>query len=266
MLDRFNRNINYLRISVTDRCNLRCIYCMPPGGISLLRREEILSFEEIVDVVRVGVRLGITKIRLTGGEPLVRRGIVHLVELLAGIAGITEITMTTNGILLPAFARKLKDAGLKRINISLDAIDPVRFREITGGGDIERVYAGIEAAMEAGLLPVKINVVRLHDDDEKYIEQVKEYAKVKGLQVRTIHRMNLKTGEFYHVDGGDGGNCKKCNRLRLTASGMIIPCLFSNQEFSVRQLGVMEAFTRALEAKPLHGTRNNRNDFYNIGG
>ena len=124
MLDRFNRNLNYLRISVTDRCNLRCRYCMPEEGIKLLPHDEILSFDEITDFTRVAVKHGVTKVRITGGEPLVRKGIVTLVTMLSGIEGIKDLSMTTNGILLKQFAGGLRSAGLQRINISLDTVDP----------------------------------------------------------------------------------------------------------------------------------------------
>jgi GTP 3',8-cyclase len=266
MLDRYNRHISYLRISVTDRCNLRCVYCMPEEGIRLISRNEILTLEEIAEVVKTGAELGIRKVRLTGGEPLIRRGIVQLVEMVKKVDGIDEITMTTNGILLPAFARQLKDAGLNRVNISLDTVDPERFNKISGGGNLDDVFSGISAAMAAGLMPVKINVVKLHENDEQQIASVRNYAEEMGLQMRVIRQMNLVKGEFYKVEGGEGGNCRKCNRLRLTANGMLKPCLFSNEEFSIREFGIREAFTKALAAKPLQGSVNNRNKFYNIGG
>ena len=159
MLDPFNRNINYLRISVTDRCNLRCRYCMPETGIKLVPHENILSFEEIRDFVRVGVGLGIRKVRLTGGEPLVRKGIVQLVEMLAATPGIKDLGMTTNGILLDRYATDLAAAGLHRVNISLDSLDAGNFKYITRVGQLDSVLSGIEAAQEAGLNPVKINCV-----------------------------------------------------------------------------------------------------------
>src|SRR6056297_366642 len=146
MLDRYNRNITYLRISVTDRCNLRCIYCMPEDGVRLLPKKEILSLEEIAEVVKVGAELGIKKVRLTGGEPLVRKGIVNLVQMLQRIEGIEEISMTTNGILLPKFAEPLKKAGLNRVNISLDSVSPNQYERITRGGNLKLVLEGIRAA------------------------------------------------------------------------------------------------------------------------
>jgi len=265
MLDRYNRNITYLRVSVTDRCNLRCIYCMPEGGIDLLKREEILSMEEIAEVIQVGAKLGIEKIRLTGGEPLVRKGIVELVEKINRIQGIKEITMTTNGILLPKYAEALKKAGLNRVNISLDSVSPEQYKKVTRGGNLENVIAGIRAAKAAGLTPVKINVVKLSSDKQD-LQALKEFAAAEGAQVRFITQMDLRTGEFEQVEGGDGGNCVICNRLRLTANGKIKPCLFSNREFSVKEYGIENAFLKALNAKPKQGAVNQIGSFYNIGG
>jgi len=144
MLDRFNREIFYLRISVTDRCNLRCIYCMPAKGIKLKRADEILSYEKIIQIVRKAAKLGIYKIRLTGGEPLVRKNISYLVSQLKRLEGIREVSMTTNGILLASMASELKEAGLDRLNISLDSLDPELYKYITRGGNVNRVLEGIE--------------------------------------------------------------------------------------------------------------------------
>lgn len=265
MLDRYNRNITYLRVSVTDRCNLRCIYCMPEGGIDLLKRDEILSMEEIAEVIKVGAKLGIRKIRLTGGEPLVRKGIVELVEMINQIKGINEITMTTNGILLPKYAEALKKAGLNRVNISLDSVSPEQYKKVTRGGNLENVIAGIRAAKAAGLTPVKINVVKLSSDKQDLLA-LKDFAAAEGAQVRFITQMDLRTGEFEQVEGGDGGNCVICNRLRLTANGMIKPCLFSNREFNVKEYGIENAFLKALNVKPKQGAVNQIGSFYNIGG
>lgn len=266
MYDRFNRHINYLRISVTDRCNLRCRYCMPEEGIQLMKNQDILSFEEITEVVRVAVRHGIDKFRITGGEPLVRKDIVTLVSQIAAINGVTDLSMTTNGIFLEELAQALKDAGLRRVNISLDTINPEKFREITRGGNLDSVLRGIKAAKDAGLEPVKINCVVFKTSNEADALEVKEYCKMNNLQVRFIHQMNLENGEFSVVEGGDGGNCRQCNRLRLTANGMIKPCLFDEQEFSVRELGAEKALLNALDCKPLNGCFNRKGNFYNIGG
>ncbi len=266
MLDRFNRHITYLRISVTDRCNLRCVYCMPERGIELIPKDEILSLEEIADVVRVAADLGVRKIRLTGGEPLVRQGIVDLTDMIRKIKGIEEIGMTTNGVLLAQYADDLKKAGLNRVNVSLDSVSPEKYSEITRGGDLEAVFAGIRAAIKAGLTPVKINVVRLNKGYDQEIQAIKEYAEDQGVKIRFISQMDLRTGEFSPVEGGDGGNCEICNRLRLTANGMLKPCLFSNREYSVREHGIREAFLMALNAKPEKGIISDTHSFYNIGG
>lgn len=236
MIDRFGRTIEYLRISVTDRCNLRCCYCMPPKGVQLLRHEDILSFEEIVDVARCAVDLGVTKIRLTGGEPLVRRGIETLVARLAEINGLADLAMTTNGLLLSKYAPALAAAGLRRVNVSLDAIGADNYAAITRGGDVRQVLAGIEAARLAGLNPVKINCVVGPNNEDRNAKDVAEYAEREGLEVRFIRQMNLAAGDFHVIQGGSGGNCPICNRLRLTSDGQIRPCLFSDLSFSVRQL------------------------------
>jgi cyclic pyranopterin phosphate synthase len=238
---------------------------MPEGGIDLLKKEEILSTEEIVEVIKIGAELGIEKIRLTGGEPLVRKGIVDLVGMINQVKGIKEITMTTNGILLSKYADALKKAGLKRVNISLDSVYPDHYTKITRGGNLEKVIAGIRAAITAGLTPVKINVVKLSKDRQD-MAAIKEFAVAEGAQLRFITQMDLRTGEFEQVDGGEGGNCLICNRLRLTANGMIKPCLFSNREFSVKEFGIRDAFMKALNAKPKKGAVNQIGSFYNIGG
>ncbi|MBW6536090.1 MAG: radical SAM protein [Mariniphaga sp.] len=266
MFDRFNRNITYLRVSVTDRCNLRCVYCMPAGGIQLLKKEEILSLEEIAEVVQVGAELGIKKVRLTGGEPLVRKGITDLVAMLNQVKEIEEITMTTNGVLLSRYAEALKKAGLNRVNISLDSVSPEKFSEITRGGNLEDVFAGIQAAKSAGLTPVKINVVKLSNGDNSQANDIRKFAEKENLKLRFITQMDLRTGEFSQVEGGEGGNCAICNRLRLTANGMIKPCLFSNKEYSVREYGIREAYLLALNTKPKKGVINSKGSFYNIGG
>ena len=265
MFDRYNRDINYLRISVTDRCNLRCTYCMPEDGIRLLPHSDVLSFEEISDFVKIAVANGITKVRLTGGEPLVRKGIVDLVAMLSKIEGLEDLSMTTNGILLPEFAGALKAAGLSRVNISLDTVNPDNFHEITRTGDLSDVLKGIDAAREAGLNPIKINCVLLGQPNEDTLE-LKRFCTERGLSLRFIHQMNLKNGEFSVVEGGEGGKCSQCNRLRLLANGDIKPCLFSDLAYNIRSLGSQEALNLALGNKPKSGSYNKSGEFYNIGG
>ena len=168
LIDSFNRSITYLRISLTDRCNLRCIYCMPEGGLKWLPPSETLTNDEIIQIVQAAARLGINKIRLTGGEPLVRPGVVDLIGKIASIPGIQDIGLTTNGVLLGAMAQSLAQAGLKRVNVSLDTLKPERFLRITRFGDFDQVWDGVLAAERAGLTPIKLNavVIRGVNDDE----------------------------------------------------------------------------------------------------
>lgn len=166
MIDCRGRVINYLRISVTDRCNLRCLYCMPQEGVKLLDHSKILTFDEIEDFTRIAVSMGIDKVRITGGEPLVRREITTLIKKISAIKGIKDLSMTSNGILLSQFALQLKEAGLMRINISIDSVDPVKYSQITRGGDLDMVFNGVDASLKAGLYPVKINCVVDKNSDE----------------------------------------------------------------------------------------------------
>lgn len=266
MKDPYNRTINYLRISVTDRCNLRCKYCMPETAIGSKVHDDILSYEQIFAFAQVAVSMGIKKIRLTGGEPLVRKNVVHLVELLTSIDGLDEVCMTTNGTLLPPYANALKAAGLNRINISLDTLSPEQFSFITGGGKLEDVLSGIQAAQDASFDPIKLNCVVENSSQDPNAREVAAFAKQKGLQVRFIKKMNFKTGSFDVVDGGDGGNCPICNRLRLSSDGYLRPCLFSDLKFNIHKLGYALAIQKAIINKPECGTCSLDNQMYRIGG
>lgn len=195
LFDSFHRPVNYLRISVTDRCNLRCIYCMPLEGISLMAHENILSYEEISTVAQAAADLGIIKVRLTGGEPLVRAGLTTLVAMLAQIQGIDDISLTTNAVILERYAGELKNAGLHRVNISLDSLRSNRFHQITRVGNLDDVLRGIEAARQAGLNPVKINTVVMRgiNDDE-----VIDFARLtieNEWHVRFIEYMPFSNGD-----------------------------------------------------------------------
>ncbi|MEE9618342.1 MAG: GTP 3',8-cyclase MoaA [Anaerolineae bacterium] len=193
-LDAYNRPISYLRISVTDRCNLRCVYCMPPDGVSWRPHEMILRYEEIETVVRAAAELGIGKVRLTGGEPLVRMGIVDLVRNLARIPGVDDLAMTTNGILLSRCAAGLAEAGLQRVNVSLDTLRPARFQRITRLGRLEDVLTGMEAAWRAGLEPVKINTVVIRGmNDDEVVDLARKTMEV-GWNVRFIELMPVGNG------------------------------------------------------------------------
>ncbi len=253
MRDRFGRSITYLRVSVTDRCNLACRYCAPPGGIRLLPRAGILSFEEIEEVVREAASLGVRKVRLTGGEPLVRKGIEDLVRRIAAIEGVEDLGLTTNGILLAPKAEALARAGLMRVNVSLDTLDPERYAWITRGGDLHRVLEGIDAAVAAGRAPVELSCVVERCPGGPGARSVARFAAAKGLQVRFIEKMDAAAGRFSVVRGGAGGDCPRCDRLRLTADGRIRPCLFSDLAFGVRELGAREALLRAVGEKPRAG-------------
>ncbi|MBT3377735.1 MAG: radical SAM protein [Lentisphaerae bacterium] len=266
MYDRFARHIHYLRVSVTDRCNLRCTYCMPEQGVPLISHDDVLSFEEIRDVVCAAVDHGFDKIRLTGGEPLVRRGIVNLVEMLARIRGIRDLAMSTNGTLLAEHAEALAEAGLQRVNVSLDAMCPTRFATATRGGCLEDVLSGIRAAREAGLTPVKLNCVVRESSLEPDAKAVAAFAAEEGLEVRYIRQMDFSRGEFWPISGGTGGDCELCTRLRLTSNGQLLPCLFSDLAFDVRKLGPAAAIEAAVDAKPERGGPCENNRFYRIGG
>lgn len=189
MIDTFHREINYLRVSITDRCNLRCVYCMPKEGVSRLGHNDILRYEEILRIVRIAVGKGITKVRITGGEPLVRSGVVEFLSALRGVEGLQDITLTTNGILLEQFAEPLYDAGITRINISLDSLVPEKYRDITRGGDLYKVLRGIERAREMGFSPIKINVVGIEGFNDDEIPGFVRLAGEHPYQVRFIEYM-----------------------------------------------------------------------------
>jgi cyclic pyranopterin phosphate synthase len=239
---------------------------MPEEGIKLFRHEEILTFDEIAGFTKAAVANGVNKVRITGGEPLVRKGVITLVRMISDINGIKDLSMTTNGILLKKYAPELKAAGLHRVNISLDTIDPEKFAAITRNGNINDVFEGIDAAKSAGLFPVKINCVIRDSKEEEEAIGVTRFCKENDLEVRYIRQMDLVRGHFSTVEGGSGGNCSLCNRLRLTSNGKLKPCLFSNIEFDIREFGYENAIKLAAEMKPECGSKNETDTFYNIGG
>ncbi len=315
MKDAHGRVIDYLRLSLTDRCNFRCIYCMPEEGVCQLAHDEILRIEQIERLVRVAASIGIKSIRLTGGEPLVRKGVVDLVEAITRTPGIENVSMTTNGVLLPTMAADLKRAGLSRVNISLDTLDAQQFREITRVGKLEDTLAGIDAALEAGFDPVKVNAVTVRRLGQDFLAFAKlsldrplhvrfiEYMPVgssSGVDgcgwgkedvipseelYRIINEQALAEGMFelrpagenqpigwgparyFEFPGAKGTVgfisplsrhfCSECNRLRVTADGKIRPCLFSDDEYDVREAlrtgddeAVRQVLLTALGAKP----------------
>lgn len=265
MLDSFNRKINYLRISVTDRCNQRCYYCFPNRDACFVKSEEILSFEEILKIVDAATQLGIEKIKITGGEPLVRHDITTLIAMLAKVPRIKDLSMTTNGTLLSKYAVGLKRAGLHRINVSLDAIDPLEYKKITGCDNLNDVISGIEVAKKAGFESIKINCVIQDSKEVEHAKDVKAFADKNGFDIKYIRKMDLEKGKFWPIEGGTGGTCSNCNRLRLSSDGKIYPCLFSDLSFSTKKLGPEVAIKQAILYKPESG-KNSSKKFHTIGG
>jgi len=299
LVDRHGRSIDYLRISVTDRCNLRCRYCMPPEGIETVSRSEILSYGEILRIARAAVACGFVKFRLTGGEPLLRAGVIGLARDLHSLPGLRSLTMTTNGVLLERYASDLIEAGVKRVNVSLDALDPGVYREITRGGNVTVVLKGIETARRVGFDAVKINVVIVKGLNEDQIPAFVRYSTETGLQIRFIEKMPFpgslgegcsgadvrrriedmvklvprddkggprvrafdapEGGRFAFISPMTDSFCLSCNRLRLTATGMLRQCLMSEGAVDLRSLvrehedpePLEEAIRRAVRDKPL---------------
>ena len=202
MFDKFDREINYLRVSITDRCNLHCSYCRPKEGISLKGHNDILRYEEIIRIVSMAVKLGLIKVRITGGEPLVRRGFIEFIAELKKINGLQDISLTTNGILLEEYAGRIFDAGIHRINISLDSLNKKKYFHITNGGNLESVLQGIAKAEEIGFSPIKINTVAIKGFNDDEVLAFAKLAADKPFQVRFIELMpmgqsNLDHGEDY---------------------------------------------------------------------
>jgi len=209
MLDKFNREINYLRVSITDRCNLHCRYCRPKEGISLQGHDDILRYEEVIRIVSVAVKMGLVKVRVTGGEPLVRRGFVNFIAELKNIDGLQDISLTTNGILLEEFAQGIIDAGISRINISLDSLNKDKYSHITNGGDLDAVIRGIARAEEVGFSPIKINTVAISGfNDDEALDFVR-LAVDKPFQVRFIELMRV--GQ--QINLGDVGDYMPTSQL-----------------------------------------------------
>lgn len=198
LIDGFNRRINYLRLSVTDRCNLRCFYCMPTEGVQDVGHSGILSFEELQMIAESAVRLGIEKIRITGGEPTVRAGLVDFLARLSAIPGLHHLALTTNGLLLEEMAVDLYRAGLQRLNVSLDSLNPQTFKEITRGGNLNKVLAGLDAAVSAGFPPPKINVVIMRGINDGEVLDFAELTRTRGCSVRFIEYMPVVKEEGWH--------------------------------------------------------------------
>ena len=288
MKDLFQREITYLRISLTDLCNLRCAYCMPPEGVEKRDHCQILSLEEIGEIAREAVSLGVRKIRLTGGEPLVRRGMISLCRDLRDIPGLEELALTTNGLLLPDMAAELKAAGVDRANISLDTLDHRKYRRITRGGSLDAALAGIRAAKDAGLTPLKLNCVLIGGFNDDEIPALAALTRQEPVEVRFIELMPIGdaagfgpeaylpceavlerlpeltpveeagVAERFRLPGAAGTVglirpvsrcfCQRCDRIRLTADGCLKPCLHSREEIPLRGLHGSELRQKLAEA------------------
>ena len=198
--DNFLRVIDYLRVSVTDRCNLRCLYCMPPDGVVPSEHKDILTYEEIVRVVKIGAGLGVRKVRLTGGEPLTRKNIVFLISAIKKIPGIEDLSLTTNGILLEKYGMEIAAAGLNRVNISIDSFNPVRYGEITRGGDLDAVLRGLSTAEKAGLRPIKINMVPIRGVNDDEILDFARLTLDSEYHVRFIEFMPSGNNDYWSPD------------------------------------------------------------------
>lgn len=275
MKDGFGRKITYLRLSVTDRCNLRCRYCMPEDGVCLQHHEEMLTEEEMITAVEAAAALGVTKLRITGGEPLVKKNIVSICQKCSEIEGIKEICITTNGVLLPELGGALRAAGVNRVNLSLDTLDPDKYSSITRVGTLDKALAGLEAALSVGFEKVKLNVVLIGGFNDDEIPALAELTLRWPIDVRFIELMPMTEGfppeaflpcaavlerlpelervpekggtaRLYRLPGALGNVglispvsdhfCASCDRLRLTADGKVKPCLHSNAELSLKGL------------------------------
>jgi cyclic pyranopterin phosphate synthase len=276
MNDQYGREIKYLRLSVTDLCSLRCIYCMPAQGVEKRPHAEILSVEELEDIAQAAVNCGIRKIRLTGGEPLVRRGILEICRRIAAIDGVEELCMTTNAVGLPALAGDLRAAGLRRLNISLDTLDPEKYRRISRVGELHSALEGIDAAVAAGFSPIKLNTVLIGGVNDDEIRALADFAEDGGFELRFIELMPMGVcagweesrfvgaskvlevlpelrpcssegvTRLYEAPGRNARIglispmtahfCPACDRIRVTADGRLKPCLHAAKEFRLRGL------------------------------
>ena len=275
MKDQFNREITYLRLSVTELCNLRCRYCMPEEGVCKKRHEEMLTEDEMICAVSAAASLGIRKLRITGGEPLVKRNIVSICRRAAAVDGIREVCLTTNGILLPGLAAELRAAGVDRVNISLDTLDAEKYARITRRGSLDDAIRGIESALAAGFRKVKLNSVLIGGFNDDEIPALADLTRRWPVDLRFIELMPMVDGEFgpqaflpcaavlealpeaeptaddgvarlYRLPGALGSIglisplsqhfCGSCNRIRVTADGKIKPCLHAAAEYSLKGL------------------------------
>ncbi len=268
MFDPYEREIDYLRIAVTGSCNLSCSYCV--GAAEGEQREcgSTLTDDAIVATVRAAAAIGFHKVRLTGGEPLLRTGLPQLVRCIKAIDGITEVNLTTNGTLLSALAGPLRAAGLDRINVSLDTLDPLAYKKLTGG-NIEPVIMGIGSALEAGFYPIKVNMVVPENsgaEEKRQIAEMEKFCADRGLYLQKIGRYSLREMKRDFQDFERPPKCGTCNRLRITADGMLKPCLHSPIEVPLSKDCPEESLREAIRQKPLRGAIGSRRSMQTIGG
>lgn len=239
---------------------------MPEEGVPFKPHNAIMSFEKIAEVVEAGVALGIKKIRLTGGEPLVRKDVVKLVRMIKDVKGIEHLGMTTNGVLLDKLAQPLKDAGLDSVNISMDTLNPERYKKITRIGDISYTLKGIDAAIAAGFEKIKINVVVMDNTPDNEIKDMENFCTDKGLILQLINHFDLSAEKknIYKFDRPP--KCAVCNRIRLTADGLLKPCLHSNQEIPVNQEDIISSLKETILEKPEKGSICTNRNMIEIGG
>ncbi len=291
MFDKFGRTIEYMRISVTDRCNLRCRYCMPEEGVPKVGHSDICSFERLAEIAQAAVACGVRKIRITGGEPLVRKGILNFCAMLSALDGLQELCLTTNGVLLPAMAEDLHSAGVSRLNVSLDTLRPARYAYITRTGSLQDAFAGLEAAQAAGFAGIKLNCVLCGGFNDDEIPDFVALTRDRNWEVRFIELMPMGpcagwdkgcflpagtvlarcpdlrplpsqgVAQRFAVPGWAGtvgliepmshAFCGSCNRIRLTADGHLKPCLHSGEELPLSGLHG-EALEAAVREAILH--------------
>ena len=267
LFDRHERRITCLRISVTGRCNFNCVYCRPEATAHE-PFPEVLEYDRIYTIADEAVHCGIRRIKITGGEPLVRPDLDTLIARLAGIPEITELSMTTNGSLLTRKnVQAFRNAGLDRITISLDTLDPLHFASITGGGSLSRVLDGISAARNAGFNKIKINMVIMHDTTSEDVERMRSFCEIRGLQLQTIARFTLGSGNPVENQATDRPpRCEQCNRLRLTCDGFLKPCLKSDEEIAVDMNDIRASLRAAVALKPHSGRTCSNRPMHQIGG
>ena len=266
MLDLYDREINYMRISVTDKCNLNCVYCKPSNDLEYIEKTKILTYYEIESIVNICAnKFGINKIRLTGGEPLIRDDIHLLIKKISSIKNIKETCLTTNGILLSSMAKTLKENGLNSVNISLDTLDNDRYEMITGQRKLKDALSGIESAISNNI-KVKINIVMFDDESKKEIKKIEEYAKSIGATSQTIKYYNINENKKDQHNYDRPPKCNNCNKIRLLADGTLLSCLHNKNKVKIDMNNIEESIKKVILKKPIKGLSSDAKSVSLIGG